>query len=201
MVSATLLATIPWAPDGPLPRSTVPVHLSSARRPGPRLERIAETWTRTLPDGAVCLHARGVLVRSDSSHAVALDPPPGWRLLDAVGDADRTWTIAELVPGPPDVVRLRRLAPDGETLWRTESIAGSADAARELLTDGIRGAVGGHRRRARRARGRDGTAGDAAPAAGRQPVHERSGARRISHPRRRAAVAHARPFAAASGGR
>ena len=51
MVSAALLATIPWAPEGPLPRSTVPVHLSSARRPGPRLERIAETWTRTLPDG------------------------------------------------------------------------------------------------------------------------------------------------------
>jgi hypothetical protein len=136
MVSAALLATIPWAPEGPLPRSTVPVHLSSARRPGPRLERIAETWTRTLPDGAVCLHARGVLVRSDRPQSVALDPPPGWRLLDAVGAADGTWTIAELVPGPPDVVRLRRLAPDGETLWRNESIAGSAEAARELLTDG-----------------------------------------------------------------
>jgi len=135
-VSASLLATIPWAPDGPLPRSSEPVNLSSARRPGPELERFAETWTRTLPDGAICLSAGGVVLRSDHRQPVALGPEPGWRLIDAIGSADDTWTIAELVPGPPDVVRLRRIAPDGATLWREDTVAGRPEAPQELLTDG-----------------------------------------------------------------
>ena len=148
---ATVLATIPWAPDGPLPRRLEPVDISSVYEPGLALERVAATRVRTLPDGVVCVVSApdpgsggSVAVRAGGAHrqkAVHFGPGdgewPGWRLIDFIAAADGTWTLLELAPGPPDHVRARRIAPDGTTVWRSAAVAGSADALRQLL--GTRG--------------------------------------------------------------
>jgi hypothetical protein len=146
--SARLLATIPWAPDGPLPRRLAPLDESSIPSAGPTLQHAAPSKVRTLPDGAVCVQSAPdptsgecVLLRvgADGVHEpVRVQPSgagPGWRLIDFLSEADGGWTLLELVPGPPDQVRARRIAADGAKLWRTEANAGSPDALRQLLVD------------------------------------------------------------------
>ncbi len=147
-VSATVLATIPWAPAGPLPRRLAPLDESSIPSAGPALHHAAPSRVRTLPDGAVCVQSAPdpttgecVLLRVDAGgvrEPVRVQPSgtgPGWRLIDFLGGADGGWTLLELVPGPPDQVRARRVAADGTMAWRTEATAGSPDALDQLLVE------------------------------------------------------------------
>ncbi len=144
--SATLLATIPWAPAGPLPRRFVPVRLSSIKPSGPMLLRSAPSRVRTLPDGAVCVlsapdeeSGRCAALHVDAGHVgepVRIGPErsdPGWQIIDFLGGGDGRWTVLELLPGPPDRVEARGIAPDGTTIWRSGATAGSPEALRQLL--------------------------------------------------------------------
>jgi hypothetical protein len=148
MVTATVFATIAWAPAGPLPRRLAPLDESSIHSDGPALQHAAPSRVRTLPGGAICVQsapdpASGecVLLRVDTDgvhEPVPVRPSgtgPGWRLIDLLGGANGSWTLIELVPGPPDQVRARRIAADGTTLWRTSATAGSADALGQLLVE------------------------------------------------------------------
>jgi hypothetical protein len=153
-----VLATLGWAPDGPLPRRLVAARLSSLATAGPELLRAAPPLARTLPGGAVC-----VLSAPDAAtgHQVAVrvgdgggDPLPlapgdggdgdgaaGGRIGEALGDRDGAWTLLEHVPGPPDRVQVRRVCAAGATCWRVAATAGTADAVRELVGYGEDGTV------------------------------------------------------------
>jgi hypothetical protein len=147
--TAAVLAAIPWAPAGPLPRTLEPLEMSSIPRPGPRMNHVAASSVRTLPDGAICMLGAShpssgeyVALRIDAGgvHQPARLGPsrahaPGWRLLDFLGGADDSWTLLELAPGPPDQVLVRRIAADGTTLWQSAATAGASDALRGLLGD------------------------------------------------------------------
>jgi hypothetical protein len=141
--SASVLATLRWAPDGPLPRRLEPLPQFSIARPGPTLEHVAASRVRTDPDGAVSVQgapdpASGecLLLRvGETSAPVAVAPSgPGGRIIDFLTTGDG-WTVLELVPGPPDQVVARGLGADGDTLWRTAATAGSADALDQLLVE------------------------------------------------------------------
>ena len=156
--SATVLVSIPWEPEGPLPRRLEPLDISSIARPGPALSRAAPSRVRTHADGAVdVVSAPGesgdsVALRVDGpgwAEPVRLGPEaasiPGWRLIDILSSADGAWTVIELVPGPPDRVQVRRVAPDGTAIWQSAEPAGSPEALSQLLgeRDGLVYAVGG----------------------------------------------------------
>jgi hypothetical protein len=144
--SASVLATIPWAPAGLLPRRLEPVRMSSVARPGPALLRSAASRVRTLADGAVCVLSAP---DEDSGHCAALrldagglrdpvwigseDGSPGWQIVDFLAAADGHWTVLERVPGPPDRVQVRRLDAAGATVWRAAATAGSPKALRQLV--------------------------------------------------------------------
>jgi hypothetical protein len=147
VVTATLLATIGWAPEGPLPRRLVPVRLSSAASSGPVPLHPAASRTRTLSVGAVCVlsvpeegSGRHAAVRVDAAGAttepVWIAPEsdaPGYEILDFLSTRDAGWTVLELIPGPPDRVVARRIARDGTTTWRQAATAGSPEALHRLL--------------------------------------------------------------------
>ena len=107
----------------------------------------AASRTRTLSGGAVCVlsapeeesgrHA-AVLVDADGSaqEPVWVAPEsgqPGWQILDFLSADDGGWTVLELIPGPPDRVQARGIAPDGTTAWREAATAGAPEALRQLL--------------------------------------------------------------------
>ncbi len=146
VATATLLATIGWMPDGPLPRRLVPVRLSSAATAGPVPLHPAASRTRTLSGGAVCVlsvpeeaSGRHAVVRVD---AVGTTSEPVWiapesdaagsEILDFLSTGDG-WTVLESIPGPPDRVQARGIARDGTTTWRQAATAGSPEALRQLL--------------------------------------------------------------------
>jgi hypothetical protein len=148
-VTAEVAATIAWAPAGPLPRRLEPLAMSSIRRPGPSPSHAADSRVRTLPDGALCVvgaadpaSGERIGLRVEAGvvgHALRLGPAtggaPGWRLLDVLAAADGSFTVLELVPGPPDEVVVRQVASDGTTRWRSAATAGTADALRQLLAE------------------------------------------------------------------
>lgn len=144
------MVTIGWAPDGPLPRRSEPVDVSSIAQPGLALQRTAASRPRTLPDGSLAVVSApaprsgtctAVRVGAGAAEApLSLGPAaselPGWRLLDFVAEPAGGWLVLEAVPGPPDEVRLRRLEADGATRWSTSERAGSDAALAQILTDG-----------------------------------------------------------------
>jgi hypothetical protein len=153
------LATILWAPNGPLPRRLVPERLSSMASESGGPLHPAASRTRTLSGGAVCVlgvpeegsgrHA-AIRVEVDGSvrEPVWVAPEtdgPGWEIVDFLGADDGSWTVLELVPGPPDRVQVRRIAPDGTTLWREAATAGSPEALRQLLEGPLLGVTGARR--------------------------------------------------------
>ena len=153
------LATILWAPNGPLPRRLVPVRLSSKASESGGPLHPAASRTRTLSGGAVCVlgvpeersgrHA-AIRVEADGSvrEPVWVEPEtgePGWEIVDFLGADDGSWTVLELVPGPPDRVQARGIAPDGSTLWREAATAGSPEALRQLLEGSLLGVTGARR--------------------------------------------------------
>jgi hypothetical protein len=113
----------------------------------------AASRVRTLSGGAVCVlsvpeegsgrHA-ALRVEADGSVREPVWVEPGGEIVDFLGGDDGSWTILELVPGPPDQVEVRGLAPDGTTLWREAATAGSPEALQQLLEGGL--AVTGARR-------------------------------------------------------
>jgi hypothetical protein len=149
----TALATILWAPAGPLPRRLVPERLSSMAADSGGPLHPAASRVRTLSGGAVCVlsvpeegsgrHA-ALRVEADGSVREPVWVEPGGEIVDFLGGDDGSWTILELVPGPPDQVEVRGLAPDGTTLWREAATAGSPEALQQLLEGGL--AVTGARR-------------------------------------------------------
>lgn len=147
------LATIPWAPDGPLPRRLVPVRLSSKASESGGPLHPAASRVRTLADGGVCVlsvpeegsgrHA-ALRVEADGRVREPVRVEPGGEIVDFIGADDGGWTVIELIPGPPDQVQARGIAPDGTTLWREGATAGSPEALRQLLEGSL--AVTGARR-------------------------------------------------------
>jgi hypothetical protein len=147
------LATIRWAPDGPLPRRLVPVRLSSMASESGGPLHPAASRVRTLSGGAVCVlsvpeeasgrHA-AVRVEADGSVREPVRVEPGGEIVDFIGADDGGWTVIELIPGPPDQVQARGIASDGTTLWREAATAGSPEALRQLLEGSL--AVTGARR-------------------------------------------------------
>jgi hypothetical protein len=122
----------------------------SIPRPGSPMDHIAASTARTLPDGAVCVRSPSdpssgeyVALRIDHRET---DPPlrlgpadahtPGWRAVDSLGGSDHSWTVLELMPGPPDRMVVRRVAADGSTVWQSGATVGAPDSLRSLLTDG-----------------------------------------------------------------
>ena len=159
VATAAPLATIPWAPEGPLPRRLVPVRLSSMAADSGGPLHPAASRVRTLSGGAVCVlsvpeeasgrHA-ALRVEADGSlrEPVWLEPEtgePGWEIVDFLGADDGSWTVLELVPGPPDRVQARGIAPDGTSLWREAATAGSSEALRQLLEGALLGVTGARR--------------------------------------------------------
>jgi hypothetical protein len=153
------LATILWAPDGPLPRRLVPVRLSSRASESGGPLHPAASRTRTLSGGAVCVlsvpeegSGRHAAIRVEADGSVRepawVKPEtgePGWEIVDFLGADDASWTVLELVPGPPDRVQARGIAPDGTTLWREGATAGSPEALRQLLEGSLLGVTGARR--------------------------------------------------------
>jgi hypothetical protein len=148
--TAAVLTTIPWPRDGE--RRLEPVSTSSLIDPGHPLARAAHVPMRTLPDGVVCLAepastGGGIsLIRvplDGGRRSTALLPgPPGWRLIDFIALQDNGWVVLEAVPGPPDQVRVRRIATDASTAWTNQVNAGTPEALSGLLCAG-QGAVFG----------------------------------------------------------
>lgn len=147
--TAVALAAVGWEPDGPLPRRLEPLDMRSIPSSGPSVDHVAASVARTLPGGAVCLRSPpdpssgeyvAVRVDGETQSSLKLGPArahvPGWRVVDAVGGSDGSWTLLELVPGPPDQVLVRRVGPDGDTLWQSSATAGAPDSLRSLLADG-----------------------------------------------------------------
>jgi hypothetical protein len=159
VATAAPLATIPWAPEGPLPRRLVPVRLSSMASESGGPLHPAASRIRTLSGGAVCVlsvpeegtgrHA-ALRVEADGSlqAPVWVEPEtgePGWEVVDFLGADDGSWTVLELLPGPPDRVQARGIAPDGTTLWREGATAGSPEALRQLVEGSLLGVTGARR--------------------------------------------------------
>ena len=147
--TAVALAAVGWEPDGPLPRRLEPLNMRSIQSSGPSVDHVAASVARTLPGGAVCLRSPpdpssgeyvAVHVDGETRLSLKLGPArthvPGWRVVDAVGGSDGSWTLLELMPGPPDQVLVRRVGPDGDTAWQSSATAGAPDSLRSLLADG-----------------------------------------------------------------
>ncbi|HEX3688459.1 MAG TPA: hypothetical protein VHV28_02140 [Solirubrobacteraceae bacterium] len=94
------LATVPWAPAGPLPRRLAPLDTHSIPRPGPAMEHVADSAARTLPGGAVGL--RSPAAPSSAEYAAVRidgDGHVGWELTDLVVDGGNIWAGRPLHEG------------------------------------------------------------------------------------------------------
>lgn len=147
--TAVVLARVAWEPDGPLPRRLEPSDTRSIPRRGPAMQHIADSSARTLPDGSVCVRSPAdpssgayvaVRIHGDTQTSLRLAPADaptaGWRVIDAVGGPDGSWTVLESAPGPPDQVLVRRVGPDGTTVWQSGATAASPGSLKSLLVDG-----------------------------------------------------------------